>query len=110
MTHPPKSCMRIGCSAAAAFGLKLGIPAAGVPMHRARPLEVVVGVLLCPAHAEEATPADYLTAPLRKACTTMSVRAGSGLPDFDRALIRALPLDGVEWAMFERRQQQAPLS
>lgn len=110
MTLPTTCCMRVGCTAPARYGLKLGVPAMGVPIHSAPPLEVIVGVRLCAAHTDEATAADYLVPKLRKACTQATVARGMGLPDFDSAMLLPLPLDGVEWAMFERRQQEGPLS
>lgn len=104
-------CEHDGCERAAQFAPKICVPAMGWPLDEKRALQATLGVRLCREHCEEFPAADQFKADapgaLREVFKVMARAAGSFIPpDFKRAWVKPVPLDGEEWATFTRVRAQ----
>lgn len=93
-------CQKTGCTRPASKALTINVPAKGWPVSLHQPIRMVLGLRLCRQCAAEATPAEFLTDDMRRA-TEITCRASKKAePDFDRAFISPISLDGHEYQNF----------
>lgn len=108
MTYKP--CSWHGCPCAAQFAPKLLVPGEGYPQEESRSAGMICGLELCREHAENFDVQDFLeqdNGAIKQTVTMMVKAMGSSVrPDFKRAWVRALPLDGSEYAIFERMRSK----
>lgn len=93
-------CARHGCKRHATHGLKIMIPARGFSFNDHPALIVYVRLLLCHRHAARASLHDMMPEAERQ--RVLEATSGAFPPDFERAVLRTVRLDGVEWAQQER--------
>lgn len=100
------TCTRTGCGRPAAFAPKICVPAMGRAIGKHKPIEVAFTGGICGECMAGLTAADFLSpddpagAHLRQ---LVAIGAGGHvLPDFGRAWVEALPLDGAEFAEVQR--------
>lgn len=95
-------CQKVGCTRSATKALSINVPAKGWPISLHQPARVVIGLRLCRQCAAEAKAEDFLTfdtviKPTLEGMCRASMKAE---PDFDRAFISPISLDGDEYQRF----------
>lgn len=101
-------CMIEGCPAAATYAPKLCIPAMGHKIGSHQPIELMLGFKTCHAHFDSDAKKMLAENPNFEKMIRLMAR-DRATPDFDRAWIVAMPLDGDEFqeyqAMVDRSKQ-----
>lgn len=100
------NCTRKGCDRPAAFVPKICVPAMGRAIGAHRPLEVGLTLPTC-AECMAGLTRDNFISPDHPAGAHLRhviglAAGGRVLPDFDRAWVEGVALDGVEFAEIER--------
>ncbi len=103
------SCNRLGCQAAATH-----VPIISVPFHRLfktrRPLELVLGLELCEAHAREVegekSELIESTRELLKQLNLANMRAGGATYDLTRAAVVAVELSDERYQAMRKIRDQ----
>jgi hypothetical protein len=102
-----KLCQREGCPCAATVAPKLCVPPQGHPATANNSVAVFVGLELCPRHAAELKPEQWLGPELsrqprnaRQVIRTLT--RGRAPPDFERARFELVRLDSTEWQAAKR--------
>lgn len=102
------ACSKTGCAAAATCAPKLCVPAQGVPIDIHQPMTMIIGLPVCAAHFAELKTELFLTQITRRSFETMA-RAGKRIaPDFARAFLERIPLNGSEYQTFQRFSYAGP--
>lgn len=94
-------CARIGCSERGTKYIAVAIPPKGYPIERG--IEPIFGVALCPKHAEEAVPEDFISEQGKRALEEALAASIEGQPaplDFDRAEKRIRDIGDKPWRQF----------
>lgn len=99
-------CQKNGCTWPASKALTLNVPAKGWPIALHQPVRMVIGLQLCRQCAAAAKPAEFLAGDITIKATIESVcrTAKKAEPDFDRAFISPISLDGDEYRRFAALQ------
>lgn len=95
-------CQKTDCGRPATTAPTLNIPAKGFPISLHQPIRMVIGLRLCRHCARQATAPDFLTDKIKAVVEAMA--RGKAPPDFDRAFVSPISLDGDEFQNFAALQ------
>lgn len=102
-------CERDGCEQAAQFAVEICVPAKTMQAKEREWPSVIIGLKLCLTHAKEFDAKQQFNDPRTADTwkTIFKVAYGVGKykelgPDFDRAFVNPIPLDGEKFLTYER--------
>lgn len=95
-------CQKTGCTRPASKALTINVPAKGWPISLHQPVRMVIGVHLCRQCAATVKAAEFLTADtkIKTVIEDMCRTAKQAEPDFARAFVTPISLDGDEYQNF----------
>lgn len=92
-----------GCANPATVGLAMNVPAKGVALAEHDPIRILLGIMVCDGCTRKIAAKEFLgdsSSSLGTLLRVMCRKGGWAEPDFDRAFIAPVPLDGEEWKAF----------
>lgn len=94
-------CQKSGCHADATHAIQLGIPTITDPDEAMPTTRVLMGVVVCEDHLEEATAESFLEINGDTIKPLVTLNMAPAHPDFDRAVILGVPVNSAEYGALQ---------
>lgn len=93
-------CQKTGCTRPASKVLTVNVPAKGWPVSLHQPVRLVIDLRLCRHCAAEAKIVEFLSDDLKQAIEITCRASKKADPDFARAFLSPISIDGEEYQQF----------